>query len=59
MANCKKCGQPFPVVRCQYCGKEFEQNRKDKRFCSDRCKVYSHLKNKRLEKKNEKTLGKN
>jgi hypothetical protein len=56
--NCKKCGQPLPVVKCQHCGKAFVQNRKDKRFCSRSCKVCSHLKNKRVGNKNEKTLAK-
>lgn len=51
MAKCKKCGQPMPMVKCQHCGKEFEQNRKDKIYCSSNCKVYAHLKAKREEKK--------
>jgi hypothetical protein len=41
---------------CEWCKKPFERTRKDKRFCCQNCKIYSHLKSKRENKNKDKKV---
>jgi predicted nucleic acid-binding Zn ribbon protein len=45
--SCNKCGQPLPKAICLHCGKEFDKVRKDKVYCSRKCKALSSQKRKR------------